>query len=86
MNSQAPVHARQVHVVDFKSDVLNGLHTADGVVSLARRVLSDRDETLRLLVHEVAHKRGHDGAKAHVQEMERIWSGIVSELRNVREG
>jgi len=37
--------------------------------------------TLETVVHEVAHRFGGDGSHHHVAALERIWSGIVSNLR-----
>lgn len=66
-------------ICDFRDAGLMGLFL-DGRILLAKRVLSDRYETMQTLVHEVAHKAGGDGEKGHVEEIERIWSNIVKKL------
>lgn len=69
-----------VDVVAFRSDSLMGQFKDDRSL-IARRLLRDRAKTLETMVHEVAHRQGHDGDKAHVARIERIWSGIVEKLR-----
>lgn len=70
----------RVHVVDFRSPNLEGQYK-DGHVSIARKMLADPDDTLRVLVHEAAHEDGTDGTRSHFQRVETIWMQI---LRNVR--
>lgn len=69
-----------VEVVDFRSEDLMGQYK-DGKVYVAKKYLVDPDETLRILVHEAAHRQGGDGDKAHVDRVENIWKGIVRNLR-----
>jgi len=68
-----------VDVTDFRDEGIRGMFK-DGRLQLAKKILMDRDMTLRVLVHEVAHRMGGDGEKGHVSNIERIWSGIVSAL------
>jgi hypothetical protein len=70
-----------VDVVDFRSETLQGQYK-DGRFAIAKRDLADRDLTLEILVHEVAHRAGSDGEKSHVATIENIWSKIVAALRN----
>jgi hypothetical protein len=70
-----------VDVVDFRSETLQG-QFKDGRIAIAKRDLADRDLTLEILVHEVAHHAGTDGAKSHVATIEGFWSQIVGALRN----
>lgn len=73
-----------IDVVDFRSDGLKGMFERDGEnerVLIAKKWLTDRKETLRILVHEVAHRKGGDGDKSHVERIENIWSAIVERLR-----
>lgn len=70
-----------VDVVDFRSPNLSGLYK-DGRVLVARRALESRQASLAVLVHEFAHRKGADGDKAHVAEIERIWAAIVEGLRS----
>jgi hypothetical protein len=76
----------EVNVVDFRSEKLFGLFEK-GIggkvsISIAKSVLSDRDQTLLTLVHETAHKEGGDGEKDHVSTIEDIWAAITKNLRD----
>ena len=77
------VTLEQIDIVDFRDTNLRGMHK-DGRELLAKKILSDSNLTLRVLVHEVAHRSGNDGEKAHVANIERIWSGIVAGLTEQR--
>jgi hypothetical protein len=79
VSGEAEVTLADVDVCDFRDEDLGGLY--NGRVLIAKKKLADQDETLKVLVHETAHKQGHDGEKSHVAEIERIWSGIVAKLR-----
>lgn len=71
-----------VDVVDFRSDTLNGQFKYEGGrVLIAKKCLASADDTLKVLIHEVAHRVGADGDKTHVQRMEDIWVGVVRNLR-----
>jgi hypothetical protein len=83
VNAQEPVTLADVDVVDFRAENIDGMFSA-GRVSLARKLLCDASETLATLVHEVAHREGADGEKAHVMRIEKIWSGIVAAMRGPR--
>lgn len=65
-----------VDVVDFRSKDIEGMFK-DGRVLLASKFLGDPHKTLQVLVHEVAHRAGGDGAHSHVQEIEEIWMTIT---------
>jgi len=80
INEVEPLSLDAVEVVEFRSEGLMG-QFKDGKVFLAKKYLTDLDETLRILVHEIAHKEGLDGEKAHVNRLENIWKGIVRNLR-----
>lgn len=71
----------RLSIVDFSDPSLNGLHEGTGGIKLARKLLADFDETLRVLVHEVAHDRGADGEKSHEVAEGRIFARIVSSFR-----
>lgn len=77
VNDVEPVTLESVDVTDFRDENLRGMFK-DGRILLAKKILSDRALTLRVLVHEVAHRAGGDGEKAHVSNIERIWSAIVA--------
>ncbi len=69
----------KVSVVAFRSADLLGQHK-DGNYLLARKALASLRLATETLVHEVAHDHGGDGEKGHVAAIERIWSGIFSQL------
>jgi len=75
----AEVKLDEVDVTDFGDADLRGLFR-DGRIFLAKRILSDRGLTRRVLVHEVAHRNGGDGEKGHVAEIERIHTAIEDYL------
>lgn len=70
-----------VDVTDFRDEGILGMFK-DGRVLVAKKTLADRQECLRVLVHEVAHKTSHasDGSKDHVEEIEQIWSAVTTHL------
>ena len=70
-----------VEIVDFRSPTLAGQFKA-GKIYLAKKLLSDADETLCTLIHEVAHQNGGDGDHGHIAQLERIWMGVVRNLRS----
>lgn len=72
-----------IDVTDFRDEKIRGLFNDDRIF-LAKKILSDRSLTLRVLVHEKAHMMGgDDGEKNHVSNIEMIWAGIVETLRPV---
>lgn len=73
------VSLESVQVVRFRDKRLRGMFK-DGMALLSKNILSDRTQTLATLIHEVAHRKGPDGDKAHVSEIERIWSAIFRKL------
>jgi len=79
VNAEDAVALSEVDVVDFRTDSVEGLF-CEGKISVAKNRLCSASKTLEVLVHEVAHKHGGDGEKAHVASIERIWSGIVGKL------
>ena len=68
-------------IVDFRSGDLMG-QFKDGKYLIAKKHLANRDVTLEILVHEVAHENGGDGDKNHVAAIEHIWCKIVKHLRD----
>jgi hypothetical protein len=77
-----PLTLDDVEVVDYRSETLMGQY-ANGHITLARKYLGDPNETLAILVHEVAHRQGNDGDKGHVARIETIWKGITANLRRL---
>ena len=77
-----PITMADIDVVAFRDEKIQGMFKGvDGRVLLSKAVLVDRDVTIKVVVHEVAHKAGGgDGDHRHVQNIERIWAGIVSAL------
>lgn len=82
VSAEEPIGIADVDVADFRDEKIRGLFFRDtGRIQISKSVLSDRATTLRVLVHEAAHKAGGgDGEKDHVSNIERIWSGIVARL------
>jgi hypothetical protein len=79
--ASVPCTLDEIDVVDFRDAGLQGLYK-DGRTQIAKKHLAHRDETLAILVHEIAHRLGGgDGEKSHVSNIERIWSGIVASMR-----
>jgi hypothetical protein len=70
----------EIDVADFRDERTMGLYE-HGHVLIGKKHLADQDATLKILLHEVAHREGNDGSKSHVATIERLWSGIVSHLR-----
>lgn len=84
VNGAEKVALEDLDVVDFRSENLDGMFERDAEkerVLLAKKILGSRKETLRVLVHEVAHRQGADGDKGHVARIEGIWSTISERLR-----
>jgi hypothetical protein len=75
----APVTMLDVNVADFRDPKIQGLWRGSSArIEIAKRMLTDRKETLATIVHETAHKLGGgDGEKDHVSHIEGIWSAIV---------
>lgn len=66
-----------VDVVDFADPAFQGMcEMASGRIQVARKSLESVIVALQVLVHELAHQRTNagDGHRAHVDEIERIWS------------
>jgi hypothetical protein len=81
VNGVEKVGISEIDVVDFRDQAIRGMFKGDDRrILLAKKILAERDLTLRVLVHEVAHRQGGDGEKDHVARIEEIWSGIVSNL------
>lgn len=79
VNGVEQITINEVDIVSFRDDKIRGMFK-DSRALLARKIISDRDLCLRVLVHEVAHRTGGDGEKSHVANIERIWSGIIAHL------
>lgn len=80
VNGVTPLAISDLDVTDFRNPKLLGLWK-EGRIQLTKHILASRNETLKVLVHETAHKLGgDDGEKSHVANIERIWSGIVAHL------
>ena len=80
-NGVEPVTINDIAVVDFRDPKILGMFKSpSGRVLLAKKILQDPHQTLRVLVHEVAHRQGNDGQHDHVSRIEHIWSNIVARL------
>ena len=70
-----------VTVCDFKNvNLLGQFCQQNGQIKLSRSVLKDRNLTLEVLIHEVAHSFGGDAEKSHVSKIEKFWSVLVGDL------
>jgi hypothetical protein len=72
----------RIHVMDFRSATMLGQFT-NGHVHIARSILADSDETLRVLIHEVAKDDTNDIGGAHLARVEKLWVQITRNLRRV---
>jgi len=73
----------RLHVVDFKKEALEGTcDRATGLVKIARRLLTEDEDALIVLVHEEAHalSAASDGEKQHLDMIERIWARLYFAL------
>lgn len=70
---------KDVEVVTFRDGRLLGMHR-DRKALLARSQLASRSRAIGTLIHEVAHRKGPDGDKAHVAEIERLWALVYEGL------
>lgn len=70
-----------IDVVTFRSPNLLGIYHPNGRISIAKRVLSDADETLATIIHEVSHRSGGDGDFSHIATVEGLWKKVVGVLR-----
>ena len=62
-------------VVTYRTDTTMGMFVG-GKIQIARRLLSDRHDTLATLIHEVAHVVGGDGEVAHTATIEGVWTAL----------
>ena len=76
---RTPTTLDGIDIVDFRSPNLLG-QFKEGRSLISSKILSNFGETLRTLVHEVAHQHGGDGDKGHVDEIEETWTAIVVHL------
>lgn len=68
----------EVGVVSYSNDNLFGMYR-NGAIEININLLSKPVRALRTLVHEYAHRKGDDGSKEHVSELERIWGLLYQE-------
>lgn len=80
VNPVEPILISDIDIVDFRTGLLGQFK--DSRVLIAKSCLNDSNETLRVLIHELAHRQGDDGEKKHVHRIEDIWKGVVATLRN----
>jgi hypothetical protein len=69
-----------MNVVSFRDENLLGQVKAGMVLVAQKNLAKGPVETLRVLVHEVAHRMGGDGEKSHVSEIEQIWMDLMTEM------
>ncbi len=66
-------------IVEFSSREVLGIRVKD-TISISRRILGERETTLRVLVEEIAHAKGSDGSMAHKWELHAIYCRLVMAL------
>jgi hypothetical protein len=64
-------------IVDFGDAGLDGTYQG-GKIQIAKRLLSDPEEFLITLVHEVAHAQGGDGTVGHERAEGKLYARIIS--------
>ena len=72
--------AGRATIVDFGSKDTLGLHSGDDVY-VARTMLSDFGKLVMILAHEFAHDYGSDGAKSHVDSIQKLSAAVINQLR-----
>lgn len=65
----------KIDIVDFSASNTLGQYRG-GRYLIARKVLSNLSETMKTLIHEIAHGCGRDGEKSHVSSIEQIWAKL----------
>lgn len=77
----APLGER-LEIVEFRSDEILGVNARSGAgasaIRVARRALASLEDSLRVLVHELAHDRGGDGDVQHERAEGEIFSRLVA--------
>jgi len=71
------------HVVDFRSDNIEGLYNRAGkAISVSRKCLDSVTHCLRTLIHEAAHEASGegDGTIGHQSKIEELWSNLTEKL------
>lgn len=70
----------EIEIVDFIGK-FNGMYrVSDGRTQIARFRLSDLQDVVSTLVHEVAHHAGKDYSPGHTTEMQRMFSMIIVKM------
>jgi hypothetical protein len=72
---------KDIEIADFFDKDIRGLcDLASGKISLSKDILRSYYTTLRVVVHELAHKLdgSSDGYKGHVSTMEELWTLLYS--------
>jgi hypothetical protein len=79
VNRYSSVDISEIDICKFRSDSFKGQFLGDRI-RLARSTLGNPIEGLCTLIHEVAHRKGHDGEHEHVLAMEQLWSSISDDF------
>lgn len=68
-----------ISIVDFKGDTIRGLFTPSSPIriDIARKLLTSRFDTLKVLVHEISHIEGKDASFSHSERMCDILTQLV---------
>jgi len=80
VNEVEPVTLSDVSIVEFRSNLLMGQYN-NGKVLISHRCF-EQDTVLLTLIHEVAHRKGEDGAFEHVNKVQEIWAQVYRNLRS----
>lgn len=76
LNRVGELRLEDLHIVDFRSDQIEGQHKS-GQIYIAKKCLQDLPRTVATLIHEMAHNNGGDGTKSHVGTMENLWTEVL---------
>jgi hypothetical protein len=71
----------KIHIVEFVDSKFAGMYnTEDGTIQIARNQLVSLPRTLRILIHEGAHKYGVDGTKQHEEAIGNLTEAVFKLL------
>lgn len=77
--SNAEPFVDNVTIADFFDDSVNGLFKG-GEIYLAKKIMNNREEVIRVAIHEAAHHYGKDGTIEHSQSRDSIAAKVIVNL------
>ncbi len=81
VNPIEPVTLDNIKIANFRDASLEGTFDSKAdIATIAHKMLKDRNATLGVLIHELAHRNGRDGDHEHISRLERIWQGVAAVL------